>query len=187
MSLKKDIEKSKFLVFLLDEDHHIDEVVEVTKSLKNKDSKICYVCLSRTFDDVCGDFEKKGMDLKRFYFIDVLSSHYGKKKNEKNCLFLDSPTNIQEIKRTILTVLKEKKCNTLILDTISAMLVYHDARNIEQFTNDILLEEQNKEKIIYMAFKHNLCTLPHENEMLINDLNMFADKMIDISLKKASK
>ena len=74
----------------------------------------------------------------------------------------------------------------VVFDTISTMLIYQNTSNIIKFTHEFLSEERENEKILYLVLKHETIPL-EENEKLIKDLNMFADKTIDLQTKKRIK
>ncbi len=178
LSIVENMDKNRFLIALIDEGKYIDKIIEISKAIKNTE-KICYVCMSRPYSDISENLKKRRANIKKFYFIDTLSSHYGKKKPSENCAFVDSPTNISGIKAAISKASKEKKCSSIIFDTISAMLIYQDTSKIVRFTHDFLSESEERSRILYLVIKHD--SVPNEeNEKLVNDLSMFADKTIKI-------
>ena len=180
-SLIGDIERNRFLLILLNEEMYMDKIAKIAESM-GKDKKICYVCLSKPYKDVCDELKKNGIETKRFYFIDALSSHYRKMRPAGNCTFLTSPTNLLEIKFAISKAVKEKKCDAVVFDTISTMLIYQQSSKIVKFTHEFLSEGTEKSKILYLVLKHE--SIPtEENERLIKDLNLFADKTIDMERK----
>ncbi len=180
MELLEDIVKTKFLLVLLDESRYVDKLAEALKSME-KDNRICYLCLSKTYDDVVKDLRKKGINTKRFFFIDVLGSHYGKRKSTNECLFLQSPTELADIQTAIKKAVKEKKCSVILFDTISAMLIYQETSSIVKFTHNLLAskEQENAKKIFIVLKGENI--LKEDHEMLVKDLSMFADKTINLS------
>jgi KaiC/GvpD/RAD55 family RecA-like ATPase len=182
VNLIREIEKSHFLLLLLDEEMYLDKIAEIAKSI-GKGKRICYVCLSKSYKDVYDDLKKRRIDVKRFYFIDALSSHYKRMKSTENCKFLSSPTNLMEIRFAISKAIEEKGCETVVFDTISTMLIYQETSKIVRFTHEFLSEERERSKILYLVLKHE--SIPTEdNERLVKDLGMFADKMINLKAKK---
>lgn len=178
MELLEDIIKTKFLLVLLDESRYIDKLAEMFKSME-KDNRICYLCLSKTYDDIVKDLRKKGINTKKFFFIDVLGSHYGKRKSTNECLFLQSPTELADIETAIKRAVKEKKCSVILFDTISAMLIYQETSSIVKFTHNLITsKEQENAKKIFIVLKDDI--LKEDNEMLTKDLTMFADKTINL-------
>jgi archaellum biogenesis ATPase FlaH len=177
-SLIEEIEKNKFLLVLLEEEMYIDKIEEIAKSLEKSGKKICYICLSKPYKEICDELKKRNINIKNFYFIDVLSSYYGKIRSIENCVFLSSPLNLLEIKSAVSKAVKDKKCSVIIFDTISTMLIYQETSKIVRFTHDFLSEERERSKILYLVLKHDSIPM-EENEKLIKDLNMFADKTID--------
>ena len=115
----------------------------------------------------------------RFHFIDVLSSHYMKMESSDNCTYLDSPVNLADIRNEITKAIKEKKCSVVVFDSISNMLEYREKFDIIRFTHDLLSQKTGKNKILYIILKNGIVPA-EENENLVKDLIMFADKAIDL-------
>lgn len=179
VNLVEDIEKSRFMLILLEEEKYLNKICELINSLKPSE-KICYLCLIRPYEDIFNEFKSKNIDTKKFYFIDVLSSHYGKRKPLDNCTFLDSPTDLGAIKKAIFDAFKNKQCGTVIFDTASTLLIYHETSKIVRFTHDFLSEETEKNKVLYLILKHD--SVPsEENQRLVDDLVMFADKTLRVN------
>jgi len=182
VNLIEEIEKGQFLLILLEEEAYMDKMAEMAKSMARTKKKICYVCLSKPYMDVANDLRSRGIDVKEFHFIDVLSSHYGKRRPTDNCTFLDSPTDLADIRVAISNSLKEKKCSVVVFDTISTMLIYQETSKIVRFTHDFLSEERERNKILYLVLKHDSIPVD-ESERLLSDLKMFADRTINFNKK----
>ncbi|MFH0929302.1 MAG: hypothetical protein V1818_03030 [Candidatus Aenigmatarchaeota archaeon] len=156
----------------------MNQLNKIVLSVEKSKSKICYVCLSRPYKDVLNELRKNKINTKFFFFVDVLSSHYEKLKSHRNCTFVSSPNNIKMIKRAIENVIKKQKCNVLLFDTISALLIYQESFSVLQFTHGLTNKNEDVKKI-FIALKSD--SVPEkENRELINDLKMFADKTMDL-------
>lgn len=153
----------------------------IISSIKESDGKICYVCLTRPYKDVFNDLKKTNINLRNFFFIDIMSSHYVKQKDTKNCIFIDSPDNLEDIKNAIMTLARLKKINLIIFDTLSALLSYNTENKILHFTNDVI-KERNCEycKKLFLYSKENgiFGTI---GTAFVKDLELFTDKTIDFS------
>jgi len=173
--------KNRFILVVLNEEQYINHLHKIVRSVKKSNNKICYVCLSRPYKDIMNDLKKNDIDIKFFFFIDVLSSHYEKLKSQRNCMFLESPRNLDLIKKAIETTIEKEKCNVLLIDTISALLIYQGSFSILKFTNSITTENKEKKvEKIFIALKKD--SVPErENKELLSDLKMFADKTLDLT------
>lgn len=171
---------NKFLLLLAGEDEYVDKLKEIINVAGKKDTKICYICMSRPYKDVIEDLEKRGFDTKKFFFIDVLSSHYGKPTPKKNCIFIDEPSDLGSIREAIKKTMNIEKFSAIIFDTISTLLVYQETSSIVKFAHEILSDEkQENVKKLFIVLKGGSVPL-EENERLLKDLKMFADKTINI-------
>ena len=169
--------KNNLLIFLGTEDKYMPKIIEVLKSIDPK-IKLCYVCVSTTYDDALSEFEFRGIKKERLFFIDTLTSHYQKHRKTKTCMFVSSPANLNEIQDTMKKAIIEKGCKIVIFDSVSKLLTYTKPHSIIRLAHKIVIEN-TKTKTIFILLKSD--NIPQEeNKQLIKDLAMFADKVIDL-------
>jgi len=145
---------------------------DIIKKLEKK-HKICYVCLGDTISSISRELNNNGINTKKLFFIDTLSSHYGEQKSTKRCEYISSPSAIDEISEAIIRM--KKNCNLFIFDDISDLLNYHDSSSILGFTNSIKIKDPGK--MIYMISKE----FSEDIEKFVDDLMMFADQTKDLT------
>ncbi len=179
--LIRDITENKFVLLLLKESEYLGKLKDMLKSVEKTNTKICYVCLSKPYKDVVAEIEESGMSTDGIFFIDVLSSHYGPPEPSNNCIFLSSPSDLEEIRKSIMVAVEEKNCSAVIFDTISTLLIYQQTHSIVKFTNSLVSEkkQQNMKKLFIVLKDESAPT--GDVSMLTKDLEMFADKKIDLS------
>lgn len=180
MDLIKELTQNKFLLILLPVEKNSMKIVDILKCVEKTHSKICYVCLSKPYLDVKEELNQGKIDIERFFFIDVLTSHYKEPEVLDNCVFLEGPTNLTALMIAASKVVKEKACNAIVFDDISELLMFKEPHSIVRFTHDLLLDKDQKEcKKVFFTLKED--TFPEEEyERLIKDLSMFADKILDL-------
>ncbi len=118
-------------------------------------------------------------DTQPFFFIDVLSSHYGKPEPQKNCIFLESPKDLDAIRSAIEHAIERNKCTVLLFDTLSNLLVYQENFPILKFAHSLTLEKGQDVIKLFLIMKDNP-VLEKESKELISDLSMLADKTVDL-------
>lgn len=178
--LLQEIIKNQFLLILLGEKEYLQKLEEIIKSVRKTKTKICYVCLSKPYADVLEDLKDKGVDTSDFIFVDVLTSHYKKPEPVKNCIFVPEPADLSAIRTAIKKAVEEKECSVILFDTISTLLIYQETSSIVKFTHHLLTEEkQENVKKLFIVLKGG--EIPEEeNQRLVKDLMMFADKTLDL-------
>jgi hypothetical protein len=182
--LLKDITENKFLLILMDENEYVNRLKEILKSVEKTGTKICYVCLSKPYSDIVSYLGANGISDDGFFFIDVLSSHYGAPEPSANCTFISSPANLEDIRKAIIEAVEKTKCSVVVFDTISTLLIYQQTHSIVKFTNSLVSEKkQENTKKLFIMLKDESALL-EDMDMLTKDLEMFADKKIDLSRKK---
>jgi len=173
-----------FLLILLSEDQYMDSVCDIVRSFEKTKNKICYVCLSKKHADVLCELKKNGIDTDRFIFIDTLSSHYGLPPPENNCIYLYTPNDLDLIKTTMDDIIEKEKCGIFLIDTISDLLSYRETFFILKFAHNLTIGHDKKRiKKLFIALKDGVI-LENENRELINDLRLFADKVIELPFNK---
>jgi KaiC/GvpD/RAD55 family RecA-like ATPase len=113
----------------------------VTKIVKGyKSSSIVYITASRPYASLIEEFKRVKIDSSKMFFIDCSSKDDSSKKLEpKNCISLDGPSSLSTLSISIneaLDNIKGKK--VLLLDSLSVLLIYHDANTIAKFSTFIV-------------------------------------------------
>ena len=185
MDLLKELTKDKFVLVLLEEKQYFQELVKIVKRVDKEHEKICYVCLSKTCNDVIDELKTINLNINKFFFIDVLSSHYKKPKPIKNCIFLEAPSDLTAIRVAVTNAINKENCSVIIFDTISALLIYQEVFYIVKLTNDLKTEKIHEtSNTVFIVLKSQDKILRDLNTGMVKDLSMFADKTIDFSIEK---
>jgi hypothetical protein len=180
-NLIKEITSNKFLLILMNEEHYPEKMDELIKVVEKSKTKICYVCLSKPYEYVVAEFRDKGLNLKDFFFIDVLSSHFSKPKPRDDCIFVSSPSNLDGVKEAVATAVKTKKCSVVVFDTISTLLIYEPNFSIVKFTNSLITEKSHEFTTKLFVILKGDHSIVDDVNLLTKDLEMLADKKIDMS------
>ncbi len=173
----QDKSKNKLLLAVFQEDVYTKQLSEIIKLFKELKTNVCYVCLNRPYNGIINDLKRNNLDISRFFFIDILSSHNAKPKPVKNCVFIEEPIKIEKIQSAITDVINKKKCKTIIVDTVSTMLDFESIFSITQFVHNLVIKEEDINKI-FIVLKENELTIEYPG-VLTKDLSMFADKVIE--------
>jgi archaellum biogenesis ATPase FlaH len=179
MDLFKEISENKFVLIMLTEKQYEERLMEIVKKVEKNHTKICYVCLSKPYTDVIEYIKKINLDISKFFFIDVLTSHYKKPKAVKNCIFVEDPNKLIAIHVAINKAITEKNCSVVIFDTISSLLMYEQTHDIVKFTHQLTIEKKHQDvNKVFIILKDN-SLLGKYYEPLVRDVEMFVDKTID--------
>ena len=179
MDLLKDISENKFVLVLLDSMQYEQKLGEVVKKTGKDSAKICYVCLSRPYHDAIDYLKEMELDIHKFFFIDVLTSHYKKPDGVENCIFLEDP-KIHAIQAAITKAIAQQKCTVVIFDTISSLLMYEQSDEIIKFTHDLTIEKKHQDvNKVFIVLKENNALSPFQDSF-VKDVEMFTDKTISI-------
>jgi hypothetical protein len=180
LDIIQEILNNKFLLILMEEKEYASKLADIIKSVEKTKTGICYVCLSKPYKDVEEDFRERGFKTADFFFIDVLTSHYKKPDPDPRCIFVSSPHDLTQIRVAIRKAVQEKKCSVILFDTISTLLIYQETSSIVKFTHNLVVDDlQENTKKLFIVVKGD--SIPkEENQRLVSDLTMFADKALDM-------
>lgn len=179
MDTDKLISNSKSVLILLTEEHYKRRLLELMKYIEKKRKKICYVCLSKPYSYVINDLKEKDTNIDKFAFVDVLSSHYLKHEDRSNCVFVDSPDDLEGIKKAIFNVVTKKDCNIIVFDTISSLLSFNQQDKLLHFTNDLSLDLKECHKLFLFLKESSI--LYDEELLFVKDFELFIDETLDIN------
>ncbi|UUX93346.1 DUF7504 family protein [Methanoplanus endosymbiosus] len=81
--------------------------------------------------------DKKGTDTSDIFFIDCITiTAVGQKKDENNCIYINSPgqlTNIGIALTKAMVAMKDKENLFMMIDSVNTMFVYNDSAQIIRF------------------------------------------------------
>jgi KaiC/GvpD/RAD55 family RecA-like ATPase len=181
MELLSKASENKFVLVLLQSKNYMADLYKIIRLVKKNGTKICYVCFSKPYMDVIEDLKNEKVDCDNFVFIDTLSSSHYDLKPVKNCVFVHGSGNLKEIREAVKRAVNKHKCEAIIFDTISTLLIYQQTHSIVRFTHELLTDKSQKEtNKVYIVLKE-AGIYKGESTKLINDLNLFADKTIEIT------
>ncbi|MBW2990740.1 hypothetical protein KY348_03480 [Candidatus Woesearchaeota archaeon] len=180
MELLSQMSDNKFVLVLLQSKNYADVLYKVIGKVNKNKFNICYVCLSKPYADVIEELKNEKINYEHFIFIDVVSSLHYKLKPIKNCIFIPGPDNLEDLMKAVKKAINKYRCEAVIFDTISTLLVYQQTHSIVKFTHELIMDK-NQETVnkIYVVLKEK-GLYKDESRKLVNDLNLFADKIIDI-------
>jgi hypothetical protein len=180
---KKEIRGDRFTIVLADEHDYVQNFDEILNPLVKNGTKICYICLNKPYKNVFDELLLKGTDTSNFFFLDVLTSHYEKPISTKNCIFIDSPLNLEELEVMVSETVKAKNCDFIVFDTISTLLVYHQPFALIKFahrmTNETPVGCTNK---LFIVLREDVAD--RSDGDFEKDLEMFADKKLEFKGKQ---
>lgn len=171
--------QNRLALVLIKKKSDMEHMYEFIKKAGSHGKSICYVCLSNPYNKVIQDLGEQGIDSSDFTFVDVISSHHYPLQPITNCVFVPGPESLDEIKKAVHSVIQKKQCTAMIIDNLSALLIYQQPDAIVKFTHEMIEDKSqpNINKVYVMKRDGNLYS--QDIKRLIEDLNLFADKVIE--------
>ena len=119
----------KTRLYILPYENYNEKAFLIAKRLSGKSKRICYVTINKTCMAVHESLKNNKIDIKKFYCLDSVTPNLFKKKPIANCIYVDLK-NLSKFTDTLLNLVKLKKIDTVVLDSLSSLLVYKPAKDI---------------------------------------------------------
>lgn len=115
---------------------------------------------------------------KKFLFIDTTTKPLKSAAELNNCIYVSSISALTELNITITKALEKGKFEILIFDSLSTMLIYHNASTITKFVHNLIgkLRALNCGAVF-------TCVASDAKSTLVSQLSMLIDKRIRLEEK----
>ncbi len=126
------------LVFISKYDNSFEKVLDFIE--KEKIKKVCYVALNKTCGSLIDALKDAGdFNEVEFFFIDGITSTFMKPQNNKKCVFVNSPKELDKISININMAVKQGY-KLIVIDSLSTIFAYGVSLNeIYSFMKDIII------------------------------------------------
>lgn len=171
-NLLGNLDGEKSYLILIKPENLQDDIYSIIDFLVNKRQWTCiYVSLSKSYKTLKTNFEKKGYNLKNFFFIDAIE----KKPKEKveNVLFIQSPSALTQIDMAITQITQITQNHGFVfIDTLDGLSVNNSPNILANFIRSMT------NKVTKYNSKALVLTVGGVDEALINKISTFFDKLI---------
>lgn len=175
MNLKKEIEDNLILLILVPKDNYKEHLLNTASTMSKIFDKTMFLLVSKPYSTIKKEMEDNKIDIKKFYFIDTLTSTVKEPAKESICSFVSSPSDLTDIgvnfsqKCTI--------CSAALIDSISTMLIYNDPNNVTKFVHTLITKARTLNKnLVIIALKED------NDSELVKELHVFCNKVVTYSL-----
>ena len=166
-------------LFIVPYESYNEKVIKTIKNSTKKYKKICYISLNKTCSNMVEVLEKDKVDMKKFHFIDSITPTLFRIKEQKNCTFIEDPSDLEKTGNLILNTIKIKKADLIIIDSISSLLIYKPDKEAMPFIEYLLsFLEKMKIDVILFALKKDI------DHPCIGQIEMRVDETKELEDKK---
>jgi archaellum biogenesis ATPase FlaH len=175
MNIEEEIKENQVLLIIIPKEKYSSQITDITRKLSNVSNKICYVLLNSPYNTIISDMKKNEINVDKFFFIDTLTSEVQQPEPKQNCTFITAPNALTELGIAISQALNEQKCDNIIVDSLSTLLIYEDDSKVIKFSHNIITKiKVTNSKAAFIVLKEDV------SSELIKDLYMFVDKVVEI-------
>lgn len=146
------------------------------KEITRKDKNGIYISFTKSYSEVTSLFTKVKANMEKIVVVDAIGK--SSKNVKDNCYCLASPESLTELSIILSELMKSKKYEYILFDTLSAFLIYHDLETAERFVHYLM------EKIKYFGMKGMfICLDDAKSKELTQVVSHLFDKHVDLTLK----
>ena len=176
-SILAPLETNDIVLVVLGKDTYRERLDELLAEISAGKTRTCYVLLNLPYASARKRLAGR-MDASKFLFIDTLTSSVGRSGDAQDCLFVEDPHALTDLGLAMSQAFEEKGCDTLLLDAVSTLLIYHPRNVVVMFSHNAITK-------LRMWRKKGIFLLVGEDagSELMKDLVMFSDAVIDLAGK----
>ena len=169
--------ENNLIVFLLESEKHPKPVIDMISKESGNGNTLCYVCLTRTHEDVSADLAKRGISQEKIVFLDSISTECRIDKTGK-CINEACMNDLSRMRTKLREIFDSHNCTAVLFDSISSLLVYQTKHDIIKFTHELVSDESNRDiGKIFLVLKES-GMYGQDINRLIDDMIFFADKTV---------
>jgi hypothetical protein len=168
----KELEQSEALICLVGEQDYNAKKTDILKSMGKR--AICLVSFTKPYQALKKDIEGVGLTDKTVTYIDTMTMSAQQPPEAEDCIFVESPKTLVDISVAISKIIEEKGTLTVLFDSLSSLMVYHDNLTLTRFLHNLITKIRvMNAKIVFMVLKKDT------DSELVKDLYMFVDMVVD--------
>lgn len=129
----------KTILYVLDPEKYLEGIIRIFKK-EVKGRPTIYVTTNKPYSHLVESFQKAKVSTNKIFFIDCISREVGEAgKEPPNALFIDAPQNLTAMSIAISESVKHLRGEKMLFfDSLSTLLLYHDANAIGRFSNFLI-------------------------------------------------
>jgi hypothetical protein len=174
--VSKDVQPYSSVTLVIQNEIYVKSIVEIAKQLSGVYNKISYVSLNKLYMPLIKSLTVNAVDTKKFFFIDgITKTAIADPGNIPSCEFVSGPDKLTEIGIAIQKNTASEKCEVLLFDSLSTLLIYKNVQIVKQFVHSIVGQVSAANCISVFT-----CLEGNVEDDLIKDLSMFIDNIVHI-------
>jgi len=127
---------------------NLNVILFLLKVLTERNISGVYICFGRPYTNIMSEMEDNRINTSNVFFIDCISKMSTTiEKKEENVVSVENPSSLEEIGMYVERYLDklEKKPKFLILDSIQSLLIYNNAKSIQEFSHFLINKIRSKQ------------------------------------------
>jgi len=173
IDIKDEIKKHQIVIVVIPNEQYSEKILYLSKTLAEF-GKTIYVSINKPYSSVVDLLQKNRIPVDRFFFVDAVTKTVKPFGKDGSVEFVSSPSALTELSLTISNIVERDEFYSMLFDSLSTLLVYQNPLMVTKFVHNLISKFRTmKTKAVLTILKGGM------SSELINDLSMFADKIID--------
>ncbi len=163
--------------------YQMDMITQLLKLLTTEQAREgVYISTLKVYNELIKMLEEADVDMSRVHIVDAISRMYGLEPTEnKMCVFVSSPVNIQSINSAVVSQLAQLKGTPFVmLDSLTTILLYNSVQRIVDFTKKMAqhIKGPDTNGLLVMVSTAQGAA----NQKLVSELSSVIDDIIRINV-----
>jgi len=173
MDILQELSKDQSILLVMPSMQYNEIASDIAKQISG--GTVGYITLNKTFTALTENFEKEGIDISNFVFVDAITKTIKDVDDTDQCYYVSSPAAFTELSIKITKLLRHG-FEYIIFDSITNLMVYEGKVPVARFiSNTAARVRATKSKAVFYAIKVK------EQDALVQETSMFVDRVIDLS------
>lgn len=173
IDIKEEVKKNQIILITIPNEQYSEKILYLSKTLAEI-GKIIYVSINKPYSSLIETLQKNKICVDKFFFVDAVTRTVKPFEKHENVEFVSGPSALTELSVTISNIVEKDNFYGVFFDSLSTLLIYESSLMITKFVHNLTSKFRTmKTKVLFTILKEGM------SSELINDLSMFADKIID--------
>jgi hypothetical protein len=135
------VSSNQSIGMIIPSNNYSDLICSLFEFMNSKpDSLWVYLAITKPFNSITDDYSEL-INNQNIFFIDCISHAAGISGDKPNCIYIESPSQLERILLEIMNTFKnndDKKNKYLIIDSISSLIIYNDIPIVTEFFTHLI-------------------------------------------------
>ncbi|MFC1455122.1 RAD55 family ATPase [Candidatus Undinarchaeota archaeon] len=175
LDIKSIVDGKKIVLVMIPNVKYPTTIMKLAKALENNSNLSLYISLNKLYETLIANMKDKGIDTKKFCFIDAITKTIKEPTPAKGCAFVASPNALTEMSLQLAVHIEDHQPTAVLFDSLSTLLVYDTSTTVTRFVHSLIQQIRSAgSSAIFTALEGDT------DSALVKQLSLFVDEVIKL-------